>query len=194
MKNIACLLARPEYVVTRMVFALRTTTAAVRARAVASNDAMAEAVAGSFCRSLWEGAGVRGCGCGRGAYTLSGFPIADALLTQPPANGEKDGEKEGGYSSSPPLASVDEPVKEAISHARAAFGPFFLPPSSQSLHEMPIRYCYTRRGERRYPPSFLPSHAAPHNDFGATASAPAPAAGRGRDGGGAPCRGWAIYS
>ena len=207
MKNIACLLARPEYVVTRMVFALRTTAAAV-----ASNDAMAEAVAGSFCRSLWE----RGC-----AYTLSGFPIADALLTQPPANGEKDREKEGGrvfeLSPSPRLASADESVKEAISHARAAFGPFFLPPRigppslpslprSQSLHEMPIRYCYTRRARRRRTEKIsaiffyyltprritilvpLPAHTPPPPD-----AAPPPDRAR-TPGGGAPCRGWAIYS
>ena len=43
-------------------------------------------------RTPWEGGG---------AYTLSGFPIVDALLTQPPANGGQQRE-EGGYILSPP--------------------------------------------------------------------------------------------
>ena len=51
-------------------------------------------------RTPWEGGGST---ARAGAYTLSGFPIVDALLTQPPANGGQQRERKKGdtYSTLP---------------------------------------------------------------------------------------------
>ena len=84
--------------------------------ATASNDTMAVRVrhrSSSVVCGCWEGAG---------AYTLSGFPIVDALLTQPPTNGERERKERDSWSPSLRPPRVDESLRDAqkgaISYAR----------------------------------------------------------------------------
>ena len=127
------------------------------------------------------------------------FPFPSPFLGLSPSPGggrisercsDRDRERER------PLVYARAPAFRALRSGPTPLQPPLL--SSQSLHEMPIRYCYTRRGEEKDGGEeeisaifFLLSHAAPHNDFGVRED------GRcGRWGGeerGAPCRGWAIY-
>ena len=117
--------------------------------------------------------------------TLSGFPIVVALLTQPPPNAERERKGRKGFIHSVKDAQKKKPFRTHELLSALSLPLRFGPPRS---HCMKCLSVIVTRGAEIPAIFFLLSHAAPHNDFGASAASLDADEGKG-----SPCRGWAIY-
>ena len=158
-RNIAFLHARPKRVVTRMVVCRRTTGEA-RARRTARRASGLGGVhalwfsnrgrivdSASHKRRMREGE-KKGGRRRRDSSSLA-FPSPFLGLARSPGGGrisercsDRDREREATCVRTSPCL----PCATKWAYSSAASSPLL---SSQSLHEMPIRYCYTRRGEEK---------------------------------------------